>query len=233
MDQTGKALSRLSAATFLDQSYFKAHQRAGQIYYEKQMFAEAEREYAFASTLCPDQSLAGSVKDCQQQMRPFLRKDYYGILEIDKSIDPNSDEYQKKYKRICAKWHPDRYSRDPVMRRFAQIKFRLIQEADGVMRDKTKKMIYDQGGDPVNQTDGGMGGFNMGGMGGGVPIDISQIFNMMGGSFGGGMPRNVHFEVNGMPVNFSNGGSGHRGGHGSMHGMPPGFGDIFNMFGGF
>ena len=37
MNQSGKALSRLSAATFLDQSYFKAHQRAGEIYYEKQM----------------------------------------------------------------------------------------------------------------------------------------------------------------------------------------------------
>lgn len=64
MNQSEKALSRLSAATFLDQSYFKAHQRAGQIYYEKQMFSEAEREYAFASTLCQDQSFAGLVKDC-------------------------------------------------------------------------------------------------------------------------------------------------------------------------
>jgi len=37
----------------------------------------------------------------------------------------------------------------------------------------------------------------MGGMGGGIPIDISQIFQMMGGMGGmggmmGGFPGNVH-----------------------------------------
>ena len=71
------------------------------------------------------------------------------------------------------------------------------------MRDKTKKMIYDQGGDPVNEGDGGMSGFNMGGMGVNG-IDLSQIFQMMGGhgGFGGGMPGNVHFEVNGVPMDF-------------------------------
>lgn len=52
-------------------------------------------------------------------MQKYMRKDYYGILEVDKNIDPSSDEYNKKYKKICAKWHPDRYARDPVMRRFA------------------------------------------------------------------------------------------------------------------
>jgi len=143
MSQNGFALSRLSAATFLDQTYEKAHRRAGQIYFDKGMYMEAEREYAFASVLTNDQGLANQVKECQRQLRPFMRKDYYAILEVDRNVNPDSDEYQRKYKKMCAKWHPDRYARDPVMRRFAQQKFRLIQEADGVLRDKQKKMIYD------------------------------------------------------------------------------------------
>lgn len=71
-------------------------------------------------------------------------------MEVDKNIDTTSDDYNRKYKRVCAKWHPDRYARDPVMKRFAQSKFRQIQEADDVLRDRNKRAVYDQGGDPIN-----------------------------------------------------------------------------------
>lgn len=48
-----------------------------------------------------------------------MRKNYYDILEVEKNVDTTTDDYNRKYKRICAKWHPDRYARDPVMKRFA------------------------------------------------------------------------------------------------------------------
>lgn len=51
-NQNGQALSLLSAATFLDQTYEKAHRRAGLIYQKASMFLEAEREYAFSQVLC-------------------------------------------------------------------------------------------------------------------------------------------------------------------------------------
>ncbi|CAL6030518.1 Chaperone_protein DnaJ [Hexamita inflata] len=222
LSRNEETLSRLSAATFLDQTYEKAHRRMAQIYYDAKMFLEAEREYAFAAVLTNDQELGKIVKDCQKQLRPFLRKDYYGILEIDKSVDPASDDYNKKYRKICAKWHPDRYARDPVMRRFAQIKFRLIQEADGILRDKQKKAIYDQGGDPENDGAAGMGGGMGMDMGG---IDISQIFQMMGGGGRGG------FQFSSGGGRQQRGGQQGRGGQGRGNGMPPGFENIFDFFG--
>lgn len=72
-------------------------------------------------------------------MKPYLRKDYYAIIGVDKGIDCDSDAYNKAYKKVCLKFHPDRHARDPVMKRFAEIKFRTIQEADGVLRDKRKR----------------------------------------------------------------------------------------------
>lgn len=77
------------------------------------------------------------------------------------------------------------------MKRFAQIKFRQIQEADDVLRDRNKRAVFDQGGDPVNQ--GGQGGGFSGGFPGG--IDINDIIGQM---FGGGMGG-----FGGMPGGFS------------------------------
>lgn len=64
LSKNEETLSRLSAATFLDQTYEKAHRRMAQIYYDAKMFLEAEREYAFAAVLTNDQELGKIVKDC-------------------------------------------------------------------------------------------------------------------------------------------------------------------------
>lgn len=73
---------------------------------------------------------------------------------------------------MCVKWHPDSHQRGTAKRRFAEQKFRLLQEANGVLTDKNKKAIYDSGGDP-NDSTGGAGG-----------MDFSQ-FAQFAGSGGG------------------------------------------------
>lgn len=70
-----------------------------------------------------------------------MDKDYYSILEINKSA--TSEEIKKKYKLLSLKYHPDRPNGDGT-------KFKEISEAYEILSDPQKKHIYDSGQDPNN-----------------------------------------------------------------------------------
>ena len=61
-------------------------------------------------------------------------------------------------------------------------KFKLIVEAHAVLSNPERRDRYDNGFDEDGQTEGG----GMGGMGGGVPVDLAEILRAMGGGGGGG-----------------------------------------------
>lgn len=98
-----------------------------------------------------------------------MKKDYYSILEIDKTA--TKDEIKKAYRKLAIKYHPDKNQGD----KDAEEKFKEITEAYEILSDETKKSNYDNYGDPS-------GGGNFGDFSGG----FSDIFGDIFGGFGGG-----------------------------------------------
>jgi len=66
------------------------------------------------------------------------KKDYYAILEIEKSA--NADEIKKAYKKLALKYHPDR---NPENKKEAEEKFKLISEAYTILSNEDKRRQYD------------------------------------------------------------------------------------------
>lgn len=89
--------------------------------------------------------------------KPMEYKDYYKILGVDKKA--SEDEVKKSYRKLAMKYHPDRNPGDKA----AEEKFKEINEAYEVLRDKQKRARYDQLGESYTrwqQTGGQPGNFN-------------------------------------------------------------------------
>lgn len=116
-------------------------------------------------------------------------KDYYKIMAVDKTA--TQDEIKTSYRKLARKFHPD-VSKE----KDAETRFKDINEAYEVLRDKEKRAAYDQLGSNwkagqsgftpppswQNQYQQGNPNFNAGGQG-----DFSDFFeSLFGGGFGGG-----------------------------------------------
>lgn len=104
-----------------------------------------------------------------------MTKDYYSILGVDKSA--SKDEIKKAYKKLAKKYHPD-ISKESD----AEIKFKDINEAAGILLDDEKKQRYDTYGSAEGPQGFGGGGFNPGDFG----INLDDIFEQFGFGSGGG-----------------------------------------------
>src|SRR5690242_18792177 len=81
-------------------------------------------------------------------------KDFYAVLGVPASA--SQDEIKKQYRKLAAKYHPDKNQNDPK----AADRFKEISEAYQVLGDAEKRKQYDQ----MRQLGafGGFGGFNSG-----------------------------------------------------------------------
>ena len=120
------------------------------------------------------------------------KQDYYDILGVGKTA--SDDEIKKAFRKLAVKHHPDKQGGD-------EAKFKEINEAYEVLKDKQKRQRYDQfghagvggaaagGGNPFE----GFGGF--GGQQGGQHFEFNFGDGGLGDIFGqffGGGPQQQH-----------------------------------------
>lgn len=123
-------------------------------------------------------------------------KDYYKILGV--SRDASQDAIKKKYRKLAAKYHPDKNPDD----KSAENKFKEIGEAYEVLKDPEKRKLYDKVGADwkrYQQAGASSDDFNWsqyarGGGGQRVNINMDDFFGG-GQPGGGGSPFSSFFET--------------------------------------
>ena len=112
--------------------------------------------------------------------------DYYAVLGV--SASATQDEIKKQYRKLAAKYHPDKNQSDPK----AADRFKGISEAYTTLGDPDKRKQYDQ----MRQL-GAFGGFGGGGRTGARQGTGAGGFGGAGGP-GGGNFRFEEFDIGGL-----------------------------------
>ena len=102
-------------------------------------------------------------------------RDFYDVLGVSK--DAPGDTIKKAYRKLALKYHPDKNPGDEG----AEKNFKEAAEAYSILSDSQKRSQYDQFG----LAGVGMGGAQGGGFGGGVHMNMEDIFSQFGDIFGG------------------------------------------------
>ena len=102
-------------------------------------------------------------------------RDFYDILGVSK--DASAGTIKKAYRKLALKYHPDK---NPGNKE-AEKNFKEAAEAYSILSDSQKRSQYDQFG----HAGVGMGGSQGGGFGGGVHMNMEDIFSQFGDIFGG------------------------------------------------
>ena len=113
------------------------------------------------------------------------KEDYYETLGVNKSS--SDGEIKQAYRKKAMKYHPDRNKDDKK----SEKKFKKVNEAYYVLKDKEKKSQYDQVGHQAFENGGA--GFKDSNVGGGFSDIFEEMFgdfdNDIGDVFGGGRQR--------------------------------------------
>ncbi len=113
----------------------------------------------------------------------MAKRDYYEVLGVEKGA--SDDELKKAYRKLARKYHPDVNKDNPQE---AEVKFKEINEAYGVLSDAQKRAAYDQYGHAATDPNFGAGGAGYGDFGFDGFGDIFDMF--FGGGRAGAQRRN-------------------------------------------
>jgi molecular chaperone DnaJ len=105
----------------------------------------------------------------------MAKRDYYDVLGVERRADEAT--LKKAYRKLAMQYHPDRNPGDAE----AEQKFKELNEAYDVLKDKQKRAAYDRFGHEAFSNGGGPGahGFGAGAAG------FADIFDEMFGDFMG------------------------------------------------
>ncbi|MCJ9429853.1 molecular chaperone DnaJ [Kordiimonas marina] len=106
------------------------------------------------------------------------QQDYYELLGVSRDVDDAA--LKKAFRKLAMQYHPDRNPDNAE----AEQKFKEINQAYDVLKDKDKRAAYDRYGHAAFE--GGMGGAGGPGAGG---FDFSDVFEEFFGDFMGGGRR--------------------------------------------
>jgi len=172
-----ESLAACSKAIELNSKYLKAIIHRAKVYVQKEMYDDAVHDYEAALRIDPTlRQLKRELQETKTAAKRAKRKDYYKILNVDKSA--TEDEIKKAYKKRALLHHPDRHASatDEVKKEQERL-FKDLGEAYEVLSDSKKRFRYDQGVDLMDE----------GGFGGGGYADPSNDFiNVFFGN--GGIP---------------------------------------------
>jgi DnaJ-class molecular chaperone len=117
-------------------------------------YEEAKYDFQKCKEMDPsNRDVAKLLEEAKKLEKNARKKDYYKILEIDKSA--NEAEIKKAYRKLALKWHPDKNNESEEHHKMAEKMFKDVNEAYSLLSDPKKKQMIDQG---MNPDDPGFGG---------------------------------------------------------------------------
>jgi molecular chaperone DnaJ len=126
-------------------------------------------------------------------MSTSTKRCYYETLEVDRDADES--KLKSSFRKLAMKFHPDRNPGDKT----SEIRFKEINEAYEVLKDKNKRAAYDRYGHAAFEQGGGFGGGGAG-FGAGFASSFSDIFEDLFGMAGqrgrGGRERGADLRYN-------------------------------------
>jgi len=122
-------------------------------------------------------------------MSTSTKRCYYETLEVERTADDSV--LKSSFRKLAMKFHPDRNPGDDT----SEVKFKEINEAYEVLKDKDKRAAYDRFGHAAFEQGGGGAGF-----GAGFASSFSDIFEDLFGMAGqrgrGGRERGADLRYN-------------------------------------
>ena len=140
------ALHFINLAIEKNPNYLKAYYRRGLIHMSLDSLENAKKDFNRVLEIDPffkEAKLKLEEIDTESEKKKV--KDYYKILDI--SASANEKEVRQAYKKLAAKYHPDKNSHDKKLLEEAARKFDEIQEAYEILGSTQKRNIYDAGRD--------------------------------------------------------------------------------------
>lgn len=140
-----KSLSDCNSSIDLNKKYWKSYYRRAQINIALKKPKEAIDDLRKVLELdATNREAIILLDDIEREQKKSKRKDYYKILELDKTA--SQEDIRRNYKKLAAKWHPDKNNENEEQKEYAEKMFIEVNEAYGILTNPRKKQIYDAGG---------------------------------------------------------------------------------------
>lgn len=139
-----EALEFINLSITNNASYIKAYYRRALINIELTEYSEAEKDLKIILDLEPGNKDAKyKLEELEMEKEKRKRKDYYRILDI--SATATESDIRQAYKKLAAKWHPDKNSSDELTLNKSKKMFEEITEAYDILGNISKRRKYDLG----------------------------------------------------------------------------------------
>lgn len=139
-----EALAFADKSILYNPKYTNAFFRRGMINFEMKCYEDAKRDFSKVLEIDPSFREAKiKLSEIEMEKEKQKRKDYYKILDI--SYNSNDYEIRQAYRKLAAKWHPDKNNTNEKSLMLAKSMFADITEAYDILSDKEKRRLYDSG----------------------------------------------------------------------------------------